>query len=65
VRKLKINNFATNTIVFMLIITRSMKLHIVKLCVVCLGGVIVVNYENKIQISICMLCHLKFIYPIF
>jgi hypothetical protein len=32
---------------FMLIIARFMKLPIAKLCVVCLGGVIVVNYGNK------------------
>ncbi len=36
-----------NTTVFMLIIVRSMKLPTTKLCVVCLGGVIVVNYGNK------------------
>jgi hypothetical protein len=31
----------------MLIIARYMKLPIAKLCVVCLGGEIVVNYGNK------------------
>jgi len=41
------NNSPTNTTTFMLIITRSMKLPTAKLCVVCLGGVIVVNYGNK------------------
>ncbi len=41
------NNSPTNTTAFMLIISRSMKLPIAKLCVVCLGGVIVVNYGNK------------------
>ncbi len=46
-RKLKINNSPANTTAFMLIINRSMKLPIAKVCVVCLGGVIVVNYGNK------------------
>jgi hypothetical protein len=41
------NNSPANTIVFMLIIARSMKLPTTKLCVVCLGGVIVANYGNK------------------
>ncbi len=31
----------------MLIIAKSMKLPTTKLCVVCLGGVIMVNYGNK------------------
>jgi len=41
------NNSPANTIAFILIIARSMKLPTSKLCVVCLGGVIVVNYGNK------------------
>ncbi len=41
------NNSPTNTTTFMLIIIRSMKLPTTKLCVVYLGGVIVVNYGNK------------------
>jgi hypothetical protein len=46
-RILKMNNSLINTTAFMLIITRAMKLPIAKLCLVCLGGVIVVNYGNK------------------
>ncbi len=45
--KLKMNNSLVNTIAFMLIITILMKLPITKLCVVCLGGVIMINYGNK------------------
>ncbi len=41
------NNSPANMTTFMLIIARFMKLPIAKLCVVCLGGVIVVNYGNK------------------
>jgi hypothetical protein len=41
------NNSLGDTISFTLIIAKSMKLFTDKLCVVCLGGVIVVNYGNK------------------
>jgi len=41
------NNSPANTTIFMLIIAISMKLPTAKLCVICLGGVIVVNYGNK------------------
>jgi hypothetical protein len=47
VQNLKMNNSLANMTIFMLIITRSMKLPIAKLCVVSLGGAIVVNYGNK------------------
>jgi hypothetical protein len=40
------NNFSTNLTAFMLIVVRSMKLLTAKLCVVCLSGVIVINYEK-------------------
>jgi hypothetical protein len=39
--------FSTNLTAFMLIVARSMKLSTAKLCVVCLSGVIVINYGNK------------------
>jgi hypothetical protein len=41
------NNSLVNMIVFMLIMAIFMNLPITKLCVVCLGGVIMVNYGNK------------------